>query len=145
MRLQGQVAIIMGVSHAGRLVSHWPRPSGALLPVQGRGCKAMTDYFKVAQVDDLDEGELMAVEADGEPVCLAKVNGCIYAFTDDCTHISGPLSEGELDGEVLTCPWHLAQFNVTTGKVLRGPARRDIATYPVKIEDNAVLVSLPDE
>lgn len=105
----------------------------------------MTDYFKVAQVDDLDEGELMAVEADGEPVCLAKVNGCIYAFTDDCTHISGPLSEGELDGEVLTCPWHLAQFNVTTGKVLRGPARRDIATYPVKIEDNAVLVSLPDE
>lgn len=105
----------------------------------------MTDYFKVAQVDDLDEGELMAVEADGEPVCLAKVNGCIYAFTDDCTHISGPLNEGELDGEVLTCPWHGAQFNVITGKVLRGPARHDIATYAVKVEDNAVFVSLPDE
>jgi nitrite reductase/ring-hydroxylating ferredoxin subunit len=40
---------------------------------------------------------------------------------------------------------HGAQFNVTTGKVLRGPARRDIATYPVKVEDNAVFVSLPDE
>jgi 3-phenylpropionate/trans-cinnamate dioxygenase ferredoxin subunit len=105
----------------------------------------MADYFKVAQADELEEGELMAVEADGEPVCLAKVEGCIYAFTDNCTHISGPLNEGELDGEVLTCPWHGAQFNITTGKVLRGPARQDIATYAVKVEDNAVFVSLPDE
>ena len=105
----------------------------------------MTDYFKVAQSNELDEGELIAIEVDGEPVCLAKVNGCIYAFTDNCTHISGPLNEGELDGEVLTCPWHGAQFNITTGKVLRGPARQDIATYPVRIEDNAVFVSLPEE
>ena len=105
----------------------------------------MTDYFKVAQVDDLEDGDLMAVEVDGEPVCLAKVEGCIYAFTDNCTHISGPLNEGELDGEVLTCPWHGAQFNITTGKVLRGPARQDIATYLIKVEDNAVFVSLPDE
>jgi len=105
----------------------------------------VTDYFKVAQEDELEDGELMAVEVDGEPVCLAKVEGCIYAFTDNCTHISGPLNEGELDGEVLTCPWHGAQFNVTTGKVLRGPARQDIATYPVKVEDNIIFVSLPDE
>ncbi|HLX56293.1 MAG TPA: non-heme iron oxygenase ferredoxin subunit [Ktedonobacteraceae bacterium] len=105
----------------------------------------MTDFIKVAQVDDLDDGELMAVEIDGEPVCLAKVEGCIFAFTDNCTHISGPLNEGELDGDVLTCPWHGAQYNVRTGKVLRGPARQDIATYPVKIEDNAIFVSLPDE
>ncbi len=105
----------------------------------------MTDFIKVAQSDELDDGELIAVEVDGEPVCLAKVDGCIYAFTDNCTHISGPLNEGELDGEVLTCPWHGAQFNVTTGKVLRGPARQDIATYPVRVEDNAVFVSLPDE
>ncbi len=99
----------------------------------------------MAQADELDEGELMAVEVDGEPVCLAKVEGRVYAFTDDCTHIGGPLNEGELDGEVLTCPWHGAQFNITTGKVLRGPARQDIATYPVKVEDNAVFVALPDE
>jgi len=105
----------------------------------------MTDFIKVARSDELEDGELMAVEVDGEPVCLAKVDGCIYAFTDNCTHISGPLNEGELDGEVLTCPWHGAQFNVKTGKVLRGPARQDIATYPVKVEDNAVFVSLPDE
>ena len=105
----------------------------------------MTDFIKVAEIDDLEDGELMAVEVDGEPICLAMVDGTVCAFTDNCTHISGPLNEGELDGVILTCPWHGAQFDVRTGKVLRGPARQDIATYPVKVEGNAILISLPDE
>ena len=105
----------------------------------------MTDFIKVAELNELDDGELMAVEVDGEPVCLAKVEDSIYAFTDNCTHISGPLNEGELDGEVITCPWHGAQFNVRTGKVLRGPARQDIQIYPVQVEENSILVNLPDE
>ncbi len=105
----------------------------------------MSEFVKVAELNDLDDGELMAVEVDAEPVCLAKVEGSVYAFTDNCTHISGPLNEGELEGEVLTCPWHGAQFNVRTGKVLRGPARQDILTYPVRVEGNSILISLPEE
>ena len=105
----------------------------------------MNEFIKVAEFDEIDEGELLGIEVDGEPICLARVNGDICAFTDNCTHISGPLNEGELDGEVLTCPWHGAQFNVRTGKVLRGPARQDIQTYPVKIEGESILVSLPEE
>ncbi len=105
----------------------------------------MPDFVKVAKLNDVEDGELIAVEVDNEPICLVKVNGSIYAFTDNCTHISGPLNEGELNGEVLTCPWHGAQFNVRTGKVLRGPARQDIQTYPVQVEDNSILISLPDE
>jgi nitrite reductase/ring-hydroxylating ferredoxin subunit len=105
----------------------------------------MTGFLNVASVDDVEEGGLLPLEADGELVCLAKVAGCIYAFTDNCTHISGPLNEGELEGYVLTCPWHGAQFDIRTGKVLRGPARQDILTYPVKIEDNAIFIRLPDE
>jgi 3-phenylpropionate/trans-cinnamate dioxygenase ferredoxin component len=107
--------------------------------------RSMTVCIKVAELNDLDDDELMAVVVDGEPICLAKVDGSIYAFTDNCTHISGPLNEGELEGEVLTCPWHGAQFNVRTGKVLRGPARQDIQTYPVQVEETSILVSLPDE
>jgi 3-phenylpropionate/trans-cinnamate dioxygenase ferredoxin subunit len=105
----------------------------------------MSDFVKVADANDLDEGGLLAIEVDGEPICLAKVNNSIYAFTDNCTHISGPLNEGELDGEVLTCPWHGAQFNVCTGRVLRGPARQDIHTYQIQVEGNYILLSLPDE
>ncbi|MBA2288646.1 MAG: non-heme iron oxygenase ferredoxin subunit [Ktedonobacteraceae bacterium] len=106
----------------------------------------MADFANVARMDDLADGELLAVEVDGEPICLAKVDGAVYACTDNCTHISGPLNEGELDGPVLTCPWHGAQFDVRTGKVLRGPARQDIQTYPVRLEgDGSITVSLPDE
>ena len=60
--------------------------------------RTMSDFVKVAELNDLYDGELMAVEVDGEAICLAKVDGSIYAFTDNCTHISGPLNEGELDG-----------------------------------------------
>ena len=104
----------------------------------------MTEFIKVAAQDELEEGGLLAVEVDGEPICLAKVDGRVYAFTDNCTHISGPLNEGDLEGCVLTCPWHGAQFDVRTGKVLRGPARQNILTYPVKVEDESILISLPD-
>jgi nitrite reductase/ring-hydroxylating ferredoxin subunit len=69
----------------------------------------------------------------------------VYAFTNNCTHISGPLNEGELCGYVLECPWHLAQFDVRNGKVLRGPARQDLYTYPVKIEGDDILIEMPDE
>lgn len=111
-----------------------------------RGSKGrMSDFIKVAELDELEEGELMPVEADGELICLAKVNGSICAFTDNCTHISGPLNEGDLEGDVLTCPWHGAQFNVRTGQVLRGPARQDLLTYPVQVEGKSIMIQLPEE
>ncbi len=105
----------------------------------------MSEFLKVAELDEVPVGSLRAFEVDGEPVCLANVDGTIYAFTDNCTHISGPLSDGELSGCVLTCPWHLAQFDVRTGKVLRGPARQEVLTYPVKIDGQTILISLPEE
>lgn len=105
----------------------------------------MTDFFKVANLDEIEEGSLLGREVDGELVCLARVEGCIYAFTDNCTHISGPLNEGELEGYILTCPWHGAQFDVRTGQVVRGPARQPVFTYPVKIEGETIQVCLPPE
>ncbi|HET8913047.1 MAG TPA: non-heme iron oxygenase ferredoxin subunit [Ktedonobacteraceae bacterium] len=105
----------------------------------------MAEFFKAANLDEVQEGGLMPLEVDGELICLAKIDGSVCAFTDNCTHISGPLSEGGLDGEVVTCPWHGAQFNVRTGEVVRGPARQALVTYSVKIEGNSILVELPDE
>ncbi|MBV8695773.1 MAG: Rieske 2Fe-2S domain-containing protein, partial [Ktedonobacteraceae bacterium] len=65
----------------------------------------MADFIKVADVNELEEGAMMQVEADGELVCLTKVNGTVFALSDNCTHISGPLNEGELEGYEVTCPW----------------------------------------
>ena len=67
-------------------------------------------------------------------VAVFNVDGKFCATADECTHKRGPLSDGELDGEVVTCPYHGAQFNVCTGKVLRGPAEKDVQTYRVVID-----------
>jgi nitrite reductase/ring-hydroxylating ferredoxin subunit len=102
-------------------------------------------YIKVAKLSDVREGTLFPVIVEDEPICLTSVDGKIYAFTDNCTHISGPLNEGELENCVVTCPWHGAQFDVRDGKVLRGPARQDLYSYPVKIEDDDISIYLPPE
>ena len=54
-------------------------------------------YIKVAKLSDLKEGTLLPIIVDDEPACLTLVEGKVYAFTDNCTHISGPLNEGEFD------------------------------------------------
>lgn len=63
-----------------------------------------------------------------------NVGGSFCATQANCTHRGGPLSEGELDGSTVTCPWHGAQFNVCTGAVLRGPAADPVKVYHVVVE-----------
>jgi nitrite reductase/ring-hydroxylating ferredoxin subunit len=101
---------------------------------------SVTHFVPVARVGDIAPGELLRVEVGEQLLCLANVDGQIYAFDDDCPHISGPLDEGDLEGCVLTCPIHLAQFDCRTGAVLRGPARDRLRMWPVRIEGGRVLV-----
>jgi nitrite reductase/ring-hydroxylating ferredoxin subunit len=62
------------------------------------------------------------------------VAGSFCATQAKCTHRGGPLDKGKLEGSMVTCPWHGAQFNVCTGAVLRGPATEPVKTYPVSVE-----------
>lgn len=103
----------------------------------------MAEFVKVAHTRDVPPGALAVVELDGHLVCLANVAGRICAVEDDCTHIGGPLDEGDLEGPVLTCPWHFAQFDVRTGQVLRGPARQNLPAYEVRIQGDAIWLARP--
>jgi nitrite reductase/ring-hydroxylating ferredoxin subunit len=73
-------------------------------------------------------------EAEGgavdEPIAVYHVGNQFPACADRCPHAGALLSEGELEGAVVTCPRHGSQFDVTTGQRLRGPADTDIVTYP---------------
>jgi nitrite reductase/ring-hydroxylating ferredoxin subunit len=100
---------------------------------------------RVARVRDVPEGRTRRVEVGHELICLANVGGTIYAISDDCPHIGGGLSDGELTGCVVTCPVHLAQFDVRSGRVLRGPARDDVSTYSVHVEGEYVYLQMPKE
>lgn len=104
----------------------------------------MAEFVAVARVGDVPPGTLRVVEMAGHLVCLANVDGRFYAVEDDCTHIGGPLDQGDLEGEVLTCPWHFAQFDIRTGRVLRGPARENLPAYEVRVEGEAILLARTD-
>ena len=76
-------------------------------------------------------GQVRRVQVDGEEVAVYNVDGALYATQEKCTHVGGPLSEGELQGNVITCPWHGSCFDVTNGQVMCGPASKPLATYRV--------------
>ena len=57
-----------------------------------------------------------------------------YATAEECTHVGGPLSEGELNGNEVTCPWHGSCFRVTDGEVTCPPAKERLKTYAVQID-----------
>ena len=97
-------------------------------------------YSKVGQVSDFPDGSLKKVTVGGEDVVVGKVEGNLYAVADKCTHRGGPLSEGELEGTTVTCPWHGGQFDLTTGKVITPPPMREATAFDVKIEGTDVLL-----
>jgi 3-phenylpropionate/trans-cinnamate dioxygenase ferredoxin component len=76
------------------------------------------------------EGGLLVADV----VAVFKVGERLCATQAQCTHKGGPLHEGSLEGNVLTCPWHGAQFDICTGAVLRGPATRPLEVYKVNVE-----------
>ena len=100
----------------------------------------MAEWIQVASVEEVTAGRMRTVEVDGEWIGLYNVDGHIHATQAHCTHAEAFLTDGLLDGEVVTCPLHGAQFNVCSGEVLSMPAIVPLATYPVKIEDGTVFI-----
>ncbi|MGD2154230.1 MAG: non-heme iron oxygenase ferredoxin subunit [Gemmatimonadales bacterium] len=101
-------------------------------------------FSKVAKTGGILPGELKAVEVDGEQVLLCNVGGEVYAVHDECTHECFPLSEGTLEGDVVTCLLHGARFSVKTGEVLAPPALVPVKTYDVRVEGEDVMVAAGD-
>jgi nitrite reductase/ring-hydroxylating ferredoxin subunit len=94
----------------------------------------------VADADSLRAGEMLRAEVNGNVMAIARVGSDYYAFQEFCTHRYGPLSEGALTGKEVQCPWHRSCFDIRSGKVTQGPAKVDLKTYEVKVEDGKIMV-----
>jgi 3-phenylpropionate/trans-cinnamate dioxygenase ferredoxin subunit len=113
------------------------------------------EFTEVAKIDELKNGTMKAVSAAGREILLARVGDKYYAVDGRCPHMKGNLSQGKLEGTVVTCPLHGSQFDITNGQVVRwlkggmmskiGSAlkpSKDLTVYNVKVEDNRVLVEV---
>jgi nitrite reductase/ring-hydroxylating ferredoxin subunit len=99
-------------------------------------------FVKLCEKNLLGVGELRSFKVKGREILVANVEGKIFCLDGRCTHAGAPLAEGTLFGEVLTCPWHYSQFNVTSGTVIRGPADKLLKSYSIKINENFVFIDL---
>lgn len=86
------------------------------------------------RLSEIGVGQAGKVEVAGEPVAVFNVAGSYFAVQGRCSHAGGPLSEGRLEGTLVTCPWHGACFDLRDGSVQRGPARQALRVYPVTVD-----------
>ncbi len=103
----------------------------------------MGTLVKVAEKKDLPAGSAKAVEVNGKQIALFNVDNEYYAIDDTCTHAGGSLSEGDVAGTTVTCPFHGAEFNISNGEVLGEPAEEAVKSYKVHIEGESI--SIEDE
>jgi nitrite reductase/ring-hydroxylating ferredoxin subunit len=102
---------------------------------------AERELTAVARVDDVAPGSVTTVHAGDTTLALARVGDEFYATQGHCIHLQGPLGEGNVEGHVLTCPWHGWQYDVRTGE---NEFDRAICleTFDVVVEDGDVKVAL---
>lgn len=91
---------------------------------------------------EVPEGAGKEVIVEGRPIAVFQdAAGKFHALDNACLHRGGPLSEGTLEGTVVTCPWHHWRFDVATGCHAADPRSR-VRTYPVKVEGDSLILEL---
>ena len=100
------------------------------------------NWMNVALEQEFAEGSWRVVHIDNVSIMVLRVDGEFYAMKDECTHDGSPLSDGELEGCEMICPWHGARFDVRNGHVLAPPAYEDVPVYPVRVIDGMVQVTI---
>jgi len=101
----------------------------------------MANFVKVAQTSEIPSGQGKCVEVDGKRIAIFNVDGSYYAIDDVCPHQGGPLGEGELNGKVVTCPWHGWEYDVSTGVNSDDPEVKQ-EQFEVKVDGDDILVAV---
>jgi len=101
----------------------------------------MAEFVRVAGIADVQPGHGMVAEVNGKTVAVFNVDGAFHVVDNTCLHRGGPLGEGEVEGSVVTCPWHGWQFNVATGTCVNNPSGK-VQVYQVKVEGSDVKALL---
>jgi nitrite reductase/ring-hydroxylating ferredoxin subunit len=98
---------------------------------------------RIAGPGDVPQGEIRGFEIEGTAVAVANDGGTFRAFHNECTHKRCALDDGDLEDGTLTCACHGSVFDLETGAVESPPATEPIAVYPVRVEGDDLIVTLP--
>ena len=98
--------------------------------------------FLLCRTEEVAENELKQFTLKGNEILVINQNTKFYCLAARCTHAGAPLAEGELENDVLQCPWHGSRFKIETGEVVRGPAKKQLTIYYCVVKDNNLFVEL---
>jgi glycine betaine catabolism B len=99
-------------------------------------------YIRIAGLDEVPAGTLKSFSVEGQNVLVVNLDGHFYAMGNKCTHAGGDLSKGKLEANIVKCPRHGSQFDVTTGKRVSGPAKNDEPAYEIKVDKNSLSIKI---
>lgn len=99
------------------------------------------NWLFVGETREIADGERRIIAGPDEDILVVNADGIILAVTNQCSHQALPLDEGTLDGDLITCPYHNAQFCLRTGEALSAPAYEPIGCYDIKIENDRIYVA----
>jgi 3-phenylpropionate/trans-cinnamate dioxygenase ferredoxin component len=116
----------------------------------------VSNMLEIGQINDLKSGEMKKVMKMGYEILLARVGDTYYASEDRCRHMGGDLSQGKLEGTIVTCPLHGSQYDLQNGHVVRWTTwpgalvaidqirsrKRPLPVYPVTISDDKIMIKL---
>jgi len=102
----------------------------------------MSTLVEIARTDEIVPGKAKMAEVEGRKIALFNLEGSYWAIDDTCPHRGGPLSEGEVEREVVTCPWHGSKFNIKTGEGLMPPASVGVKSYKVQVEGSTIMIEV---
>jgi 3-phenylpropionate/trans-cinnamate dioxygenase ferredoxin subunit len=102
--------------------------------------KTADGFVTVARVGEIEQGGVKIVRLDDVPVAIFHLEDGYYAIEDICTHDGGPVAEGPLEGNIIECPRHGAQFDVRSGAALRFPAVAPVPTFAVRVSGDDIQV-----
>src|SRR5262249_42788385 len=102
----------------------------------------MPEFVRVASTNDIPPGQATMVEVNGKEIAIFNIGGSFHSIDNNCTHVCGPPFQWGLSGPEVTCPWHGAVFDVTTGDVLGPPASEGVGRYNVRIEGSDIEVEV---
>jgi nitrite reductase/ring-hydroxylating ferredoxin subunit len=94
----------------------------------------------VAKHNEIESGQMLSIDLQGTRVALAHVDSAYYAFSDNCPHDHARLSSGQLDGLVVICPGDGSRFEITSGRVIQGPATTRVRTYRVQRDGDELRI-----
>ena len=101
----------------------------------------MQKFVKAAKIDEIKAGSYTGVKLEGVLIGIHNIEGKYYAINNICPHVGGILHADGLEDGVVVCPIHQWKFDVTTGKCI-WPGKCNLATYPVKVEGEAIFVDV---